>query len=150
MSPPHSSSPSTKQEPFWLCCQAIFPSGLAHTPHVEVRVLQRSLWVLDGPAPWPPVSQAIGRHLQGAGRSSSWRLSGASPPSLIRAAADTRVRDQQAPGSSSRFSPACSGTQINTSAGPSCDATAPLSTADTQPLGWPCHLTQEGSASGQG
>lgn len=55
-----------------------------------------------------------------------------------------------APGSSSRSSPACSDTQINTSAGPSCDATAPLSTADTQPLGWPCHLTQKGSASSQG
>ena len=150
MSPPHPSSPTPNRSLSGrVAVRPSSPPGLL-TLHKLKLGFYKDPQVLDGPAPWPPVSQAIGRHLQGAGRSSSWRLSGVSPPSFITVAAGTSLADQQAPGSSSHSSPACSGSQINTSTGPPRDATAPLSSADIQPLSWPRHLTRERSTSGSG
>lgn len=135
MSPRHSSSPSqTGASRLWLPDH--LPLQACSTPQVEVRVLQRSQWVLDGrplttcvPGSRPPPARS--RHLLASLR--------ASPPSLIRAAAGAGCVTSRllAPGSSSR-QPSLLGHPDQHLCWPSCDATAPLSTADTQPLGWPC------------
>lgn len=81
MSPPHPSSPTPNRSPSGrVAVRPSSPPGLL-TLHKLKLGFYKDPRVLDGPAPWAPVSQAIGRHLQGAGRSSSWRLSGVSPPS---------------------------------------------------------------------